>query len=442
MVLLCAQPRANRLVTLLGWGVDMRSWLQWAGLALLGSACAAQAGSPGGASGSSGFGGAGGYGGSAAVGGSAGTAGYGGTGGVAGYGGTGGVAGYGGYGGAGGSSGVGGLSDGGLLPTGDACVPGVQCGPTTPDGNDCGTLTLNAEVEETVTPGNLLVIFDRSASMGEMWGTGPKWQVAKDALATALTPIADRLTVGAILFPTEACVVVGGSVAPITDQRQINFLPGPQFLQAWSTYWANNTLVAGTPVSLAFDAAAVSLASASLTGTTAVVLFTDGQPTDVGLCPAYQKTSVDRAAELAAMGIKTYVVGLPGAAGVQVLKDIAVSGQTMDYITPDDPAVLSQRLASIATSTISVGFNSCSISLNPVAAAPDELQLVVTENGMELGVDRDLGASGGWSITPDGAQVEITGQLCNEMQSGRFSAIKFKFGCVDLPPLPPPPIPD
>jgi hypothetical protein len=125
-----------------------------------------------------------------------------------------------------------------------------------------------------------------------------------------------------------------------------------------------------------------------------------------------------------------------------VLRDIAIAGQTTDYITPDNPDVLAQQLASIASSTISVGFNSCSITLNPVAEAPDDLQLVVTQNGMELGVERDLGTGGGWSITPDGSQVEIFGQLCEEAKGGAYTTLEFKFGCVDLPPLPPPMPPD
>jgi len=403
------------------------------------AACSAPVGS-GGSGGGAAFGGAGG---AAAMGGTAGSAGAAGTGPAAtgGYGAIGGYGGVGGVAAAGGYGGVGGL----VLDAGVQCVPGMRCNDEGPDGEGCGTLTLNADVEETITPGNLLVVFDRSGSMDDVWGTSgvPKWQAAKDALANALAPIADRLTVGAILFPTIDCIAIAGSVAPISDPSNINFMPGPQFLQAWAQKW--NPPVAlgvGTPVSMAFDAASTSLATSTLTGTTAVVLFTDGAPTDVGLCPPYQMLSSDRAGQFAQMGVKTYVVGLPGAGGVQVLRDIAIAGQTTDYITPDNPTVLAQQLATIASSTISVGFDSCSITLDPPAEAPDELQLVVTQNGMELGVDRDLQAGGGWSITADGSQVEIFGQLCEEAKAGAYTSLEFKFGCVDLPPLPPPMPPD
>jgi hypothetical protein len=52
-----------------------------------------------------------------------------------------------------------------------------------------------------------------------------------------------------------------------------------------------------------------------------------------------------------------------------------------------------------------------------------------------------LGPNAGWTISVDGTQVEIFGQLCVDAKAGRFSAITFEYPCKDTPPppkLPPP----
>ena len=249
------------------------------------------------------------------------------------------------------------------------CTEGF-CGPTAAD-SDCGSFIVNTDVEVTQTPGNLLVVFDQSASMDEPWpATGTtKLQAAQKALSDALAPIKDLLTVGAIFLPTTACAPgrpSAGAVAPITGQGQIPFMPGAQFLTAWDMHWAAMPpgLAIGTPLEEAFMRADEALTSTPLTGATIVVAFTDGAPncfTDsgggigglpigpaAGGLPGQQPTSdfeKMRAADWLAMkGIKTYVVGLPGAQGVQVLNDIAVSGGTMSYIVPENSMGLETKL--------------------------------------------------------------------------------------------------
>lgn len=379
----------------------------WCAGAITLASCAADSG--GGATGGSGF--TAGTGGAGAVGG-AGSGGFGGVGGAGG--------GFGGVGGGfGGSGGTGGFVS-------------VDAGPDT----GCGSLTVTADVEEVVTPGNLLVLFDRSLTMGDAWGSLPKWQVARDALSAALAPIADRLTVGAIVYPTIACTFnTPNAVALVSDPSQVNFQPGPQFLQAWTQWWSTNGLILGTPMQQAFDQAEVSMTAAALPGITAVVVFTDGMPTDGGICAVGQMTSPARAASWLARGIKTYVFGLPGASSEQILRDVAMAGGTNDYITPNDPAALQRELETIASSVITVGFDACVFPFTPSVSEPDQLHLVVTENAVEFDVGRDLGNGSGWTIDGAGTQVELVGALCDDAKSGRFSALRFEFGCVTYPPL-------
>jgi hypothetical protein len=195
-----------------------------------------------------------------------------------------------------------------------------------------------------------------------------------------------------------------------------------------------------TPTSEGIARADEALNATQLTGAIAVVLITDGDPN----CTWDQAATVGIITAWAARGIKTYVVGLPGVGGngMTILTTLATAGGTAPYLTPMDSAQLTAQMASIVSSTISVGFNSCSIVINPPTALPNDLQLVVTENGMELGVAHDLGNGAGWTITPDGSLVELTGALCTDAKAGRFSKLEFKFGCIDIPQLPPPPPPE
>jgi len=341
--------------------------------------------------------------------------------------------------------------DASMGPDTGPCEAGSFCGPQGPDPDNCGTLRLEQDVEVTRTPGNLLIVFDQSASMAEPWGMtgGTKIAAAQNAVMQAITSLQDSLTVGAIFFPTLACIPglpapMGGVVAPIDGMGQIPFQPGPQFLTSWTAHWTqlNGLLGLGTPMQEAFDRADVAIQSSMLTGQLAVVAFTDGQPNclpDPMITMTPTATEPERSASwLMNKKIKTYVVGLPGAAGVDILNNVAVSGGTMQYILPDDPAALEQKLREVVSETVKMGFDSCSINLTPAADPADKLLMVVEENGTRSRVDRMLSAEAGWSITADGTHVEITGRLCDDAKAGRFESITFEYGCKELPPLPPP----
>jgi Mg-chelatase subunit ChlD len=70
------------------------------------------------------------------------------------------------------------------------------------------------------------------------------------------------------------------------------------------------------------------LTSANLSGTIAVVIFTDGEPN----CETAPATLNSLAAQWLDRGIKTYVVGLPGTAAASgLLNDLAVAGGTDNY---------------------------------------------------------------------------------------------------------------
>ena len=338
-----------------------------------------------------------------------------------------------------------GAEEGGMSGDPQECEVGVFCESNEPDPDNCGTLRLEADVEVTRHPGNLLVIFDQSGSMDGGWGATSKLQAAQMALVNAITPLQDMLTVGAVFFPTYDCVPFlppppgTGAVAPIDGPGQIPFQPGPQFLTAWQQHWTapRTGLGSGTPMQEAFDRADAAIQNATLEGNLAIVAFTDGEPNcfpDPNISGPTMLEPERAAGWLSSLNTQTHVVGLPGANGVPILDQVAMSGGTGTYLLPDDPAQLEMVLAQVVNETVSMGFDSCSITLTPAADVPDELLMIVEEPGTGTArVPRDLG----WSLSDDGKNVEITGALCDDAMEGRFTSITFEYACPEIEPPPP-----
>ena len=345
-----------------------------------------------------------------------------------------------------------------------SCEVGVFCPPATVDTDDCGSLTLEGEVEVIQHPGNVLLVFDTSQSMAQQWNGQTRWEAAGAAITNAMTPLADMVSVGTVFFPRPdpnapaqcvdptgiACIFVPGLVVPggtcgvtaIDSADQINFQPGPDFLTTFAGTGGAAPPYAPvpgglTPLKEGLQQAQSALAGTTREGITSVVVITDGDPN----CQWDAAVSTQIVTDWQAMGINTYVIGLPGTtgAGDTVLTQLAMAGGTGAYITPTDAAALEQKLREIATETVKVGFNSCDITINPPTVAPEKLHLVVTEGGIDKDVARDLSADASWNITDDGALVTLEGTLCDDAMGGRFEALRFEFGCVDLPPLPPTP---
>jgi hypothetical protein len=45
-----------------------------------------------------------------------------------------------------------------------------------------------------------------------------------------------------------------------------------------------------------------------------------------------------------------------------------------------------------------------------------------------------ISPSSGWTVSGDGSQVQLTGDLCQQTMQGMFSAITFEYGCKFTPP--------
>jgi hypothetical protein len=247
--------------------------------------------------------------------------------------------------------------------------------------------------------------------------------------------------VGAVFFPfPDDCAVPAHDASP-----QIGFMPGADFLTAWDAFWT--TIVAprgATPLRAALMVADQALAANTLMGTTNVVIVTDGEPN----CSGGDSDEDEPLSNLepmvttwSAMGVSTYVVGLPGADNanaVAILDGLAAAGGTSAHIPASDPMTLQVELAKIIGESVSTNFDSCRIGLPRVPPNLDDVNLLVVESGAEQSVARDLGTGGGWTITPDGTEIVLQGLFCDLAREGEYDKISVVFGCVDVPPLPPP----
>ncbi|MBM4363787.1 MAG: VWA domain-containing protein, partial [Deltaproteobacteria bacterium] len=304
--------------------------------------------------------------------------------------------------------------------------------------NQCGSVKVDTSVEEVITPGNVLIIFDQSQSMTAADFNGQvRWLAASDAVYGAIEASANLLTVGAIFFPSVDSLALFGAcnlpdVAAIDDAAhpnpQIPFLPGPDFLSAWVAHWQRGPLRLSTPIDGGFVRGDEALAKAQLPGKTVVVFVTDGEPTcKIG------NTLTDMPAKWASLGIPTYVVGLPGS-GDGTLGAIAQAGGTSPFFTPADGAALQTELAKITSTLVTRSLNSCSIVFNEKPPNIDQIALVVTESssGQKFRVEKN---DAGWSLEPDGSRATLLGATCDDALDGRFASIEFAFGCEEIPTL-------
>ena len=295
------------------------------------------------------------------------------------------------------------------------------------DGASCGSVLLGASAQ----PGNVVVVFDQSNSMrqafasGDAGATAPKWQVARDALAAAVQPIAASLRLGAIFFPTQP--QPAGGTCGLVDlidvaPPQIALTPGAAFLSSWGAHFAAPgwATILSTPLADALHKADLALADPfAFPGKRVVVVLTDGAPTCITAAAAVAAPVL----AMASRGITTYVVGLPGSAGATALLDkLAAAGGTQHFLTPADAQALTAALAAIASGAV----DPCTLTLDPPAPDPAKVWLYTTDAN---GTQTEVPQSDGWSVSADGATATLTGALCDGATHGAFTAMQFVFGC-------------
>ncbi|HEY6725794.1 MAG TPA: vWA domain-containing protein [Polyangiaceae bacterium] len=365
-----------------------------------------------------------------------------------------------------------GSSDAGSGGTGGLDIDPDPCAaPPPPEAAGfCGNEVFQVLTEKP----SVYFVLDGSGSMREAFeGTGSsKLLSAKYALRDLLIEIGHRIRYGAAVFPDDsagsnACAV-GTQVFPVTEGDLPlcaedeygpvlgRFLDSIGFRQAEGGSPISSTLGALTPTLLA------------LRPRPAVILITDGAPNcnpsarcdadacipnlerqsfDGGVCgedldccdpellgPGAEGNCIDDnqservVQELAELGVRTYVVGMPGSetyAGV--LDGLATAGGTArdsgetSYYSVRDAADLVGSLASIGSEV------SLDCSINLAGAPPDpKLMNVYFDNDPV-----DFDAENGWSSAGD-TLIELNGDACNVLLSGGVTQLQVVAGCPTI----------
>ncbi|WP_437594286.1 vWA domain-containing protein [Sorangium sp. So ce1000] len=356
------------------------------------------------------------------------------------------------YGGAGGEPSLG----GGFAGTGEGSV-GAGGGE---GGGDCGGQQVDAQPRQV----HLVIVLDRSESMTKAWEASDRWTMMKGALGTALDAIQDRMSIGLQLFPSDShCGMDPG------DDLSVAVAPGETSVPAIKSHLEATDPGGATPTA---DALARALgyftagAGSALAGDKYVLLATDGGPncnqdaamtceaatctTNMdGDCPAAvanccaggaadacldDARTVQQVKDLRAAGIKTFVVGIPGAtAYAAVLDQLAVEGETATadtsprYFEVVDAASLGDTLTSITRDLV----RTCELALK--AEPPDRAKVNVFIDDEVLPKPGDDGWDYDDSTTPP--TIVIKGATCEHVKSVGAESVRVEFGCptVEVP---------
>jgi hypothetical protein len=272
----------------------------------------------------------------------------------------------------------------------------------------------------TRVPPNVMLVLDRSGSMGNSIGGGSptsKWTDLKSALSSVVTSYDAETRLGVSLFSSDGNCGAGNITlaAPMNGSSvlaQVN-ASGP----------GGNTPTAATLAKVH--------TSGMLTDPTrdnVVVLATDGLPNCGDTDVAGKITALYNATP----SVKTYVIGVGGdtASDPTALDAWAVAGHTArvgaptQYYQANSPQDLKD-----AFDTIVGGVVSCKFALGSMP--PDPSQLYVWENGVQVAVD----PANGYSYDASGPSVTLNGTACAQLKANPNDKVQVIYGCPAPPPI-------
>jgi hypothetical protein len=349
----------------------------------------------------------------------------------------------------GGSSGGAGSGSGPISLAEDASAPpGCDAGL---QGNVCGCLDLSLLAD----PPNMYFLLDRSGSMNE----SNKWVTIRTVIVDVMHRIGPRARFGAAVFPdpraTDACAV-GTEAMPLT----LGDAPAGTYgsTAALFTEATNVPASGGTPTAATVSKLASTLAG--LPGKTFVVLATDGGPncdaavmcdqsacipnieSDTGCSPdggpnccaqdpyncLDSFAAVKAIGDLAAAGIPTYVVGVPGSGPYAgLLNQMAMAGGTARPTTPNyypvdtaDTNAFTATLSAVAAQITAT----CTLTLSQ--PPPDPTKVNVYLDGVAVPAD----PTNGWILS--GSTITLEGTTCANVLSGMSLDLRIVAGCPTI----------
>jgi hypothetical protein len=339
--------------------------------------------------------------------------------------------------------------DGGGDP--DGAVPGDEIYiPPTPDaGEDDGAACAQTVSQAKLTPVNLVVMFDRSGSMGDTTESASfdpalRWIPVGSALKAFFSdPKSAGMRASLSYFPDVATNY--GCLLPSYATPAVPLTALPSLLFTTSI---NATLPKGdTPTRVAMQGAiaqAQVIAAANPREKTVIVFATDGEPVGCGVdyrdLPRRQAEVTATAADVAAVSatIPTYVIGV--GPSVALLNQVAVAGRTTAalQVAVGNPAQTNASLLA-ALGAIRGNLVECDFDIpTPADGRPIDFNKVAVEftpsNGptVKLPYDATCAGSGGFKFDNAAApkKVVLCKNSCDAAQADGGGKINVAFTCT------------
>jgi hypothetical protein len=340
--------------------------------------------------------------------------------------------------------------------------------------SDCGVENASKELIQV----NTLLVVDKSLSMKNDIAVGTsRWKALRDALDAALKETQGVMSYGLLLYPApsvsptclpaDCCTLYPGSSV------NVKVGPGTVTLPSILSELDKTLPSGGTPTAKALREARAYFTTgegAGLAGEKVVFLATDGGPncnaahancdldqctfnTDAvgectpdgpngqNCCSMYGNVgclddaeAVAAVRELAAVPVKTIVLGIPGTdAYGTVLNDMANAGLAKNEVGPlayyrVDQAggvqALTETIKTITTKLVT----SCVLELDKVAPDPGKINVAV-ECGLLPGPNNPAATQ--WTYTANPPKIEIIGAACERVQKGA-ERVDVLLGCTTV----------
>lgn len=289
-------------------------------------------------------------------------------------------------------------------------------------------------------PPNLLILLDRSGSMGsDVPGTGlNRWEVARAAiiqvtgsfqsmirfgLATYSSCLSGGCSAGAIQVPI-AIDNAGAIDTFLSSTAGEGSSDGAQVDGQGLIQYLCDSGEPETSTGASLEAMVGEASLASDDRDNAILLVTDGE--ESGACVVGGNDGPTAAGHLLGQTppVSTYAVGFVGA-NVAELQSVATAGGTVQPYFADNPTELDQALQIIAGSIVS-----CTYSLPGLDPTADTNQVNFYFDGVVVPYDDGCAAGVGWTWTDAShTQVEFCGQACDLLTEHQISDVGATFGC-------------
>jgi len=304
-----------------------------------------------------------------------------------------------------------------MLPAPELPLPISAADGGTDDAGVCGQM----EFALTRIPPNVMLVLDRSGSMGNSIGGGSattKWTDLKNAVSSLVTNYDSEMRLGAAIFSSDGNCAAANIDVPLASAA------GVTVEQKLAAQGPNGN----TPTAAALDTVIAKGMVNDATRANYVVLATDGEPNctdvDVGkrITTLYNQTP----------SVKTFVIGIGDgtASNPTLLNSWADAGHTArtgttHYYQTSSPADLKAAFDAIVGGIVSCDFKM-------MQSAPDPSLIRVTENGTVLSPS----PTNGYSFDPSTNTVTLHGPACDMLKTTPSTKVGVLYGCPAPPPIP------